>query len=57
MEDEYWTRFITSGSVTDYLCYREAVDGKNRQNQAVQGESYDREHNSDRNHIVGAANR
>lgn len=57
MEEEYWARFMTSGSVMDYLSYREAAEGQNRQKQAVQGESYDREYNSDRNHIVGTANR
>lgn len=57
MEEEYWTRFLSSGSVTDYLSYREAVEKQHRQEQAVQGESYDGKHYSDRNDIVGTANR
>ncbi len=57
MEEEYWARFIASGSVADYLSYRNAAGARNRQEQKVQGESYDGEHYSDRNDIVGTANR
>lgn len=57
MEEEYWSRFITSGSVRDYLSYREAVEHQNKQQQAVQGESYDGKHYSDRNDIVGTTYR
>lgn len=57
MEEEYWERFRTTGSVTDYLSYRGAVEQRNKQEQAVQGESYDGKHYSDRNDIVGTAHR
>ena len=57
MEEEYWAKFTATGSVTDYLSYREAVKVRDRQEQTVQGESYDGKYNSDRNDIVGGANR
>lgn len=57
MEEECWVRFMTTGSVADYLFYREAAEQQNRQEQTVQGESYDGEHYSDGNHIVSTANR
>lgn len=53
MEEEYWERFRTTGSVTDYLSYRGAVEQRNREEQKVQGESYGREHYGDRNDSVG----
>ncbi len=53
MEDEYWERFKTTGSVADYLTYRGAVEQNNKEQQKVQGESYGREHYGDRNDSVG----
>ncbi len=52
MEDEYWARFTVTGSVTDYLSYREAVKSHERQEQTVQGEAYDRKYYSDGNDSV-----
>ena len=56
MEDEYWARFTTTGSVTDYLSYREAAKSHERQEQTVQGESYDGKYYSDRNDSVSRTN-
>jgi hypothetical protein len=53
MEDEYWEKFRTTGSVTDYLSYRGVSEQKNKEEQKVQGESYGREHYGDRNDSVG----
>ena len=55
MEEEYWERFRTTGSVTDYLSYRQAAEQRNKEEQKVQGESYGREHYGDRNDTVGTA--
>lgn len=52
MEDEYWARFTVTGSVTDYLSYRETVRSQERQEQTVQGEAYDRKYYSDGNDSV-----
>lgn len=57
MEEEYWAKFQATGSVADYLSYRDAVEHQNRKEQKVQGESYDGKHYSDRNDIVGTAHR
>lgn len=57
MEEDYWMRFTATGSVTDYLCYREAVAQKQRQEQMVQGESYDGKHYSDGNGVSGGTHR
>lgn len=53
MEEEYWERFKTTGSVADYLSYRGAVEQRSKEEHKVQGESYDGKHYSDRNDIVG----
>lgn len=57
MEEECWVRFTTTGSVEDYLSYREAVEQNGRQERTVQGESYDGKYYSDGNDTVGTANR
>ncbi|MCH5272046.1 MAG: hypothetical protein J1E35_00095 [Lachnospiraceae bacterium] len=57
MEEEYWVRFTTTGSITDYLSYREAVEQRSRQEQTMQGEPYDGKYYGDGNDIVGTANR
>ena len=41
MEEEYWARFLETGSVTDYLNYREAAETNQILQRAAQGESYD----------------
>ncbi len=53
MEEEYWERFKTTGSVTDYLSYRGAAEQRNKEEQKVQGENYGREYYGDRNDSVG----
>jgi len=53
MEEEYWERFKESGSVTDYLSYRNAVEQRNTREQRTQGESYDGKYYSDRDDTVG----
>lgn len=55
MEEEYWAKFATTGSITDYLSYRDAVKTGNRKEETVQGESYDGKYYSDRNDSVGRA--
>lgn len=55
MEDEYWKRFKTTGSVADYLSYRGAADRNNEEQQKTQGDGYDGKHNSDRHDTVGTA--
>ncbi|MBQ9767359.1 MAG: hypothetical protein IJW37_04605 [Lachnospiraceae bacterium] len=57
MEDEYWAKFTTTGSVTDYLSYREAVKSRDRQEQTVQGESYDGKYYSNGNDTVSRTDR
>ncbi len=53
MEEEYWERFKTTGSVTDYLSYRDAVEQRNREAGSKQGDAYDGKHYGDRNDTVG----
>ncbi len=53
MEEEYWEKFRTTGSVTDYLSYRNAVEQRNTQEQKTQGDSYDGKHYGDRHDTVG----
>ena len=55
MEEEYWERFRTTGSVTDYLSYRDAMEQRNREAGKTQGDGYDGKHNSDRHDTVGTA--
>ena len=57
MEDEYWERFKTTGSVADYLSYRGATAENNKEQQKVQGDAYDGEHYGDRDNSVGTAHR
>lgn len=57
MEEDYWMRFTATGSIKDYLSYREAAAHKRRQEQTVQGESYDGKYYSDGNGISGGTNR
>ena len=57
MEEEYWAKFTATGSVTDYLSYREAVKVRDRQEQTVQGESYDGKYYGNGNDTVGRADR
>lgn len=57
MEEEYWARFTTTGSVTDYLSYRDAVKSRDRQEQTVQGESYDGKYYSNGNDTVSRTDR
>lgn len=53
MEEEYWERFKTTGSVTDYLSYCSVIEQRKKEEQKVQGETYGREHYSDRDDSVG----
>ena len=57
MEEEYWAKFRATGSVADYLSYRNAVKQENKEQQKAQGDAYDGKHYSDRNDTVGRANR
>lgn len=57
MEEEYWARFTTTGSVTDYLSYRDVVKSRDRQEQTVQGESYDGKYYSNGNDTVSRTDR
>ncbi|MGN1084380.1 MAG: hypothetical protein ACI4QX_05220 [Lachnospiraceae bacterium] len=57
MEEDYWVRFMTTGSVTDYLNYRVAAQERSRKEQTVQGESYDGKYYSNGNGTVGTADR
>ena len=57
MEEEYWERFKTTGSVTDYLSYRNAVRQESSDQQKAQGESYDGKYYGDRNDTVGTTHR
>ena len=57
MEDEYWERFKTTGSVADYLSYRGAVEQSSKEQQKAQGEGYDGKHYGDRNDTVGTTDR
>ena len=55
MEDEYWEKFKTTGSVEDYLSYRGAVAQRDKEQQKAQGDGYDGKHYSDRHDTVGTA--
>lgn len=55
MEEEYWEKFKETGSVTDYLSYRSAVNQRDKQEQMTQGEAYGGKHYSDRHDTVGTA--
>ncbi len=57
MEEEYWEKFRITGSVADYLSYRNAVKQGNNEQQKEQGESYDGKYYSDRNSTVGTTDR
>ena len=57
MEDEYWERFKSTGSVADYLSYRGAREQSNKEQQKTQGESYDGKHYGDRDDTVGTTDR
>ncbi len=57
MEEEYWEKFRTTGSVADYLSYRNAVKQENNEQQKVQGDTYDGKYYGDRNDTVGTTNR
>lgn len=52
MEEEYWAKFKATGSVTDYLSYREAVKSHDRQEETVQGEFYGGKHYGNGNDTV-----
>lgn len=56
MEEEYWARFLETGSVADYLNYREAAETNQMPQRAAQGESYDGKYYSDRNDSVSRTN-
>lgn len=53
MEEDYWTRFTMTGSVADYLSYREEEKKREGKEQAVKVESYDGKHYGDGHHTVG----
>ncbi|MBQ3027502.1 MAG: hypothetical protein IJD26_00350 [Lachnospiraceae bacterium] len=57
MEDEYWEKFKTTGSVADYLSYRGAVEQSNKEQQKAQGDGYDGKYYGDRNDTVGTTHR
>lgn len=57
MEEEYWEKFRTTGSVADYLSYRNAVKQENNGQQKVQGDSYDGKYYGDRHDTVGTTHR
>ena len=57
MEEEYWEKFRTTGSVADCLSYRNAVKQRNSKEQRTQGESYDGKHYSDSHDTVGTTHR
>ena len=57
MEEEYWERFKTTGSVADYLSYRGVAEQNNKEQQKVQGDAYDGKHYGDRDDTVGTAYR
>ena len=57
MEDEYWEKFRTTGSVADYLSYRNAVKQENNGQQKVQGDSYDGKYYGDRHDTVSTTHR
>lgn len=49
MEEEYWAKFRATGSVADYLSYRESLKHKQGEGQRIQGESDDGKHNGNGN--------
>ena len=57
MEEEYWAKFRSTGSVADYLSYRNAVKQENDEQQKVQGDVYDGKHYGDRDNTVGTTHR
>ncbi len=57
MEDEYWEKFKTTGSVADYLSYRGAVEQSNKEQQKAQGDGYDGKYYGDRHDTVGTTHR
>ena len=57
MENEYWERFKSTGSVADYLSYRGAKEQKRNEQQKVQGDTYDGKHYSDSHDTVGTTHR
>ncbi|MBP3618925.1 MAG: hypothetical protein J6J38_12885 [Lachnospiraceae bacterium] len=57
MEEEYWAKFRETGSVADYLSYRNAVKQGNNEQQKVQGDAYDGKHYGDRHNTVGTTHR
>ena len=57
MEEEYWAKFRSTGSVTDYLSYRNAVKQENKEQQKTQGDAYDGKHYGDRDNTVGTTHR
>jgi len=49
MEEDYWTKFRTTGSVADYLSYRASLKEAQKKEPRIQGESDDGEHNGNGN--------
>ena len=49
MEEEYWSKFRTTGRVADYLLYCASLQQTHGEQQRMQGESDDGKHNGNGN--------
>ncbi len=49
MEEDYWAKFRTTGSVADYLSYRASLKQTHGEEQRMQGETDDGKHNGNGN--------